>query len=38
MVAHILAKHARNLVDDLYWIEDTPLPLADALYSLYINE
>ena len=26
MVAHTLAKHARNLVDDLYWIEDTPPP------------
>ena len=32
MVAHALAKHARNLIDDLYWIEDTPPPVADALY------
>ena len=40
MVAHALAKHARNLIDDLYWIEDTPLPAADALYydSLHFNE
>ena len=40
MVAHTLAKHARNLVDDLYWIEDTPPPVADALYydSSHINE
>ena len=40
MVAHTLAKHARNLINDLYWIEDTPPPPADALYydSLHINE
>ena len=40
MVAHAFAKHARNLIDDLYWIEDTPLPAADALYydSLHFNE
>ena len=23
MVAHSLAKHARNLLDDMYWVEDT---------------
>ena len=40
MVAHSLAKHARNLLEDLYWIEDTPPPTTDALYydSLHINE
>ena len=40
MVAHSFAKHARNLLDDMYWIEDTPLPAADAFYhdSLHINE
>ena len=40
MVAHTLAKHARNLLNDLFWIEDTPPPAADALYydSLHINE
>ena len=38
MRAHSLAKHARNLLDGMYWIEDTPLPLANALYSLHINE
>ena len=39
-VAHALAKYASSLIEDLYWIEDTPLPLADALYydSLHINE
>lgn len=40
MVAHSLAKYARNIIDDIYWIEDTPPPTADALYqdSLHINE
>ena len=40
MVAHTLAKHARNLINDVFWIEDTPLPAEDALYydSLHINE
>ena len=40
MVAHSLAKHARNLLEDLYWIEKTPLPATDALYydSLHINK
>ncbi|XP_075674895.1 uncharacterized protein LOC142644101 [Castanea sativa] len=40
MVTHTLAKHVRNLIDDLYWIEDTPPPMEDALYydSLHINE
>ena len=31
-VAHVLAQHARNLDDDLYWIEDSPLPALEALY------
>ena len=31
MVAHSLAEHARNLLEDLYWIEDTPLPVANTL-------
>ena len=40
MVAHSLAKHARNLLEDLYWIEDTPPLAVNALYcdSLHINE
>lgn len=40
MVAHSLAKYARNIIDDIYWIEDTPPLAADALYqdSLHINE
>ena len=31
-VAHVLAQHARNLDDDLYWIEDSPPPALAALY------
>ena len=40
MVVHTLEKYARNLVDDLYWIEDTLPYVADALYydSSHINE
>ena len=40
MVAHTLAKHARNLINDVFWIEDNPPPAEDALYydSLHINE
>ena len=40
MVSHSLAKHARNLNDDMYRIKDTPPPATDALYhdSLHINE
>lgn len=40
MVAHSLEKHAKNLINDMYWIEDTPPPTVDALYqdSLHINE
>ena len=40
IVAHSLVKLARNLFEDMYWIEDTPLSAADALYydSFHINE
>ncbi|KAL0001579.1 hypothetical protein SO802_015360 [Lithocarpus litseifolius] len=31
-VAHILAKYARNVDHELYWIEDTPPPVIEALY------
>ena len=40
MVAHTLAKHARNLINDIFWIEDIPPPAEDALYydSLHTNK
>ena len=40
MVAHSLARHARNISDEMYWLEDSPPPVMDALYKdfLHINE
>ena len=32
-VAHVLAQHARNIVKDLYWIEDSPPPVMEQLYQ-----
>ena len=39
-MAHSLVKLARNLFEDMYWIEDTPLFAANALYydSFHIDE
>ena len=31
-VAHALAQHARNIVEDVFWMEDSPPPTLDALY------
>ena len=40
MVSHSLAKYVKNIVDDMYWLKDTPPPAVDALYwdFLRINE
>ena len=40
MVAHILTKRTRNLINDVFWIEDNPPPAVDVLYyaSLQLNE
>ena len=40
MMAHSLARFARNIVEDLYWMEDEPLPIVDALLHdrLHVNE
>ncbi|KAL0015483.1 hypothetical protein SO802_002552 [Lithocarpus litseifolius] len=32
-VAYVLAQHARNLDDDLYWMEDSPPPALEAFYQ-----
>ena len=32
-IAHVLAQHARNIIDDMYWMEDSPLPALEALYQ-----
>lgn len=39
-VAHILAQYARNVTGELYWIEDAPPSVLEALYHdcLNINE
>ncbi|XP_030924586.1 uncharacterized protein LOC115951544 [Quercus lobata] len=39
-VAHSLARFAKNVVDDMYWLEDSPPPALDALYydSLHLDE
>ena len=31
-VAHALAQHARNISEDVFWIEDSPPPVLNALY------
>ena len=40
MVAHSLARYAKNLSDEMYWLEDSPPLTVEALYqdSLHINE
>ena len=40
MVAHSLAKYAKNISDVVYWIEDSPPPAVGALYqnSLHVSE
>ena len=40
MVAHSLARYARNLSDEMYLIEDSPPLAVEALYqdSLHIIE
>ena len=40
MVAHSLAKYAKNITDVIYWVEDSPPPAVEALYqdSLHIIE
>ena len=37
---HSLARYAKNLSDEMYWLEDSPPPAVEALYqdSLHINE
>lgn len=39
-VAHSLAQYAKNILDEMYWLEDWPPPAMVALYqdSLHLNE
>ena len=40
MVAHSLARYAKNLSDEMYWSDNSPPPAVEALYqdSSHINE
>ena len=31
-VAHLLARHAKNVTHDVIWLEDSPPPVVQALY------
>ena len=31
-VAHSLARYARNIADEIVWLEDSPPPALEALY------
>ena len=33
MVAHSIARHARTISDEMYWMEDSPPLAMDALYQ-----
>lgn len=32
-VAHALVQHARDISDDMFWMEDSPPPAMNALYQ-----
>ena len=32
-VAHVLPQYARTILDDLYWMEDSPPLAMEALYQ-----
>ena len=36
-VANVLARHAKNVVDEVFWLEDSPPPAVSALYFDSIN-
>ena len=36
-VANVLARHAKNVVDEVFWLEDSPPPAVSALYLDSIN-
>ena len=38
--AHSLARYAKSIVEDIFWMEETPPPAREALYldSMFLNE
>ena len=40
MVAHSLDRYAKNISDEMYWLENSPPSTVEALYqdSLHINQ
>ena len=34
MVTHVLAWYAKNIIDEMYWLEDLPPPVVDVLYTI----
>ena len=40
MVTHSLARYAKNIIDEMYWLKDSLPPVVDALYQdlLHLNE
>ena len=35
-MAHVLAQFARNVIDEMYWMEDVPPIAREALYKMLI--
>lgn len=35
-VAHVLARHVKNTLDDMYWLKDSPPSVVNALYQDFI--
>ena len=38
-MAYVLARYAKDVTEDIVWLEDTPPPAIEALYrdSLHLN-
>ena len=35
-VAHVIVQYARNISNDMYWMEDSPPPTMEALYQDFL--
>ena len=36
-MAHVLARYAKDVIEDIVWLEDTPPPAIEALYHDYLT-